>query len=60
MKNGCKLRDPDVGCRNCVSNSKHICEQADANRFIEMPVYSEEKNEEGFYELIGFRKEYVD
>ena len=56
----CELRDSVVGCRKCVSNSKHICEQADANRFIEIPVYSEEINENGTYDLIGYRKEYVD
>lgn len=59
MKNICKIKDPAVGCRNCTSNSKHICEQADANRFIEIPVYSEERNEDGTYDLIGYRKEYV-
>lgn len=56
----CELRDSEVGCRKCVSNSKHICEQADANRFIEIPVYSEEANENGTFSLIGYRKEYVD
>ena len=60
MKSNCKLRDPIIGCRNCTSNSKHICEQADASRFIEITVYSEERNEEGTYDLIGYRKEYVD
>jgi hypothetical protein len=56
----CALRDPIVGCRNCVSNSKHICERADANQYIELPVYSEEANADGAYDLIGYRKEYVD
>lgn len=55
----CKFRDPIVGCRNCVSNSKHICEQADANKFIELPVYSEVKNEKGVYPLVGWRKVYA-
>lgn len=58
--NTCSLRNPVIGCRNCVSNSKHICEQADANRYIEIPVYSEEANEMGTYDLIGYRKMYVD
>ncbi|MDD4592922.1 MAG: hypothetical protein PHG06_21250 [Parabacteroides sp.] len=30
MKSNCKVKDPIVGCRNCTSNSKHICKQADA------------------------------
>lgn len=55
----CPERDLLVGCRNCVSNSKHICSRADANTFIEIPVYSEEKDEHGTYPLIGYRKEYV-
>lgn len=56
----CELRDSVIGCRKCVSNSKHICEQADANRFVEIPVYSEEKNEDGNYYLLGYCKKYVD
>lgn len=55
----CPLRTAD-GCGNCSSNSRHICEEADANRFIELPIYSEEKNADGTYDLIGYRKEYVD
>lgn len=55
----CKFREDLIGCRNCVSNSKHICENADANLFIEMPVYSDIPNEFGKYKLIGYRRIYI-
>lgn len=29
------------------------------NNFITIPVYSEEKDEDGEYEIIGYKKEYI-
>ena len=36
-----------------------VMEDLERERFITIPVYSEYKNDDGEYELIGERKEYV-
>jgi len=30
-----------------------------SKNYIEIPIYSEEPNEDGSYDIIGYRKEYV-
>jgi len=32
----------------------------DGGRYIEIPIHSEEPNEFGSFDIIGYRKEYVD
>jgi len=45
------LKSPDSFDNGCVSDGK---------RCIDIPIHSEEPNEFGDFDIIGYRKEYVD
>jgi hypothetical protein len=45
-------------CMSC-DLAKYCKAQQTPQQYINIPVYSEEKNEDGNYDIIGERKEYV-
>jgi len=46
------------------NNSNPMCRRSPdaeiSKNYIEIPMYSEEPNEDGSYDIIGYRKEYTD
>jgi hypothetical protein len=42
-----------------LKEPEEFIQQTDGDRYVEIPVYSEEPNEDGIYDIRYYRREYI-